>query len=328
MYSSCLACHRDLGSNSAIERFSVGRAIAFAPADGRLWAICVHCGEWNLAPIEDRWEAIARCQEVYDSTIERVRLDQMSVARTNGLDLVRVGEGDELPTLRYGDRLRDRHRSRQLRTRIAHLTQVMFLLGTVTMGALVGGFSGAFIASLLGFVAFEIASNLVDPVVARVPLDDGSWTEVTRHDLREMRLRPEGDDGWVLRVRKGLELTGDSALQALRLVLPLVTSSDDAALNIRRALRYVDKKGGALDSVFGAAARRRGIKRSARIAKLDPHIRLALEVLASEEVEERAIAGDLGHLESAWKNADELAEIQDDLVFSMRIVERLRAAGG
>ena len=67
-----------------------------------------------------------------------------------------------------------------------------------------------------------------------------------------------------------------------------------------------------------------GAERTARVANLNPHIRLALEVMACPEAESRAIAGDLGYLSAAWRDAHELAEIQDDLLISPGILAHLR----
>ena len=51
MYATCLFCHSRLGHNESIERFTVGRRLAFDSAKGRLWVICSGCGRWNLSAI-------------------------------------------------------------------------------------------------------------------------------------------------------------------------------------------------------------------------------------------------------------------------------------
>ena len=58
MYRHCIYCSADLGANQALESFPVGRRVAFDAERGRLWAVCGRCGRWNLAPIEERWEAV------------------------------------------------------------------------------------------------------------------------------------------------------------------------------------------------------------------------------------------------------------------------------
>jgi len=327
MYSSCLVCHRDLGGNSQLPSFPVGTKIGFAEETGRLWVICEDCGEWNLAPIAERWEAVEECAALYDTTIERASGRGMSLGRADGIELVRIGSEEELPTLRYGDRLRNRQRRRSLRGRLTSMAQrtTVFVLALLAAG--LWGVSGFFLTLFFGSVALTIATELVNPVVAKVPAEN-EWHEVRRHEVRDARLVPDGEDAWALRIRKGLDVPGAHAMDAVRLLLPLFPSPDDPAVQLRKALAYIDRKGGTAGSVFAAAARRRGRRRTARLSKLEPHIRLALEMLASREVEARAVAGDLEHLQSAWRNAHELAGIQDELTYGPGLLGRLEDLKG
>ena len=41
--------------------------------------------------------------------------------------------------------------------------------------------------------------------------------------------------------------------------------------------------------------------------------RLALEMAANEDVERRAMAGELAELREAWREAEEIAQIADDM---------------
>ena len=59
------------------------------------------------------------------------------------------------------------------------------------------------------------------------------------------------------------------------------------------------------------------------IANIDHPIRLALEMAAHEEIERRALQGELAALEEAWKSAEEVAAIADSLTLPERIGERL-----
>jgi len=54
MYRHCIYCHADLGNNSVIETFPVGRRLAFDAAKGRLWAVCRKCERWFEWPLECR----------------------------------------------------------------------------------------------------------------------------------------------------------------------------------------------------------------------------------------------------------------------------------
>jgi hypothetical protein len=77
MYTRCIFCQADLGANEAIERFPVGRRLAFDTERGRLWAVCRRCERWNLTPLETRWEAIEECERLFRDTRRRVSTDNV-----------------------------------------------------------------------------------------------------------------------------------------------------------------------------------------------------------------------------------------------------------
>src|SRR5688572_17831855 len=116
MYQACAFCDADLGRNARIEHFTVGRRIAFDSAKGRLWAVCRACGQWNLAPIEERWEAVEECERLFRSVRTRASTDEIGLARieeTSGaVDLVRIGEPlrPEFAAWRFGTKLLPRRR--------------------------------------------------------------------------------------------------------------------------------------------------------------------------------------------------------------------------
>src|SRR5687768_11214253 len=92
MYSTCLYCKGKLGANDMLERFPIGRRIAFDAAKGRLWVVCAACARWNLTPIEERYEAIEDCERLYRSTYVRISTGNIGLARMrDGLELVRIG---------------------------------------------------------------------------------------------------------------------------------------------------------------------------------------------------------------------------------------------
>src|SRR3954464_12731376 len=106
MYTTCLFCHSDLGTNEVIETFPVGRRLAFDAAQGRLWVVCRKCERWNLTPLEERWEAIEQCERLFSSTRLRVSTDNIGMSRVReGLELVRIGKPQrpEMAAWRYGD---------------------------------------------------------------------------------------------------------------------------------------------------------------------------------------------------------------------------------
>jgi hypothetical protein len=111
MYTTCLFCNADLGTNDALEPFPVGRRLAFDPARGRLWAICISCHQWNLTPLEERWEAIDECERLFRLTRLRMSTANIGLARLReGLELVRIGRAlrPEFAAWRYGDQITQR----------------------------------------------------------------------------------------------------------------------------------------------------------------------------------------------------------------------------
>lgn len=113
MYSTCLFCHGALGTNEVVERFPIGRRLAFDSEKGRLWVVCRKCERWNLTPLEERWEAIEECERQYSAARVKVATDNIGMARLReGLELVRVGTAlrPEFASWRYGDQFGKRRR--------------------------------------------------------------------------------------------------------------------------------------------------------------------------------------------------------------------------
>jgi hypothetical protein len=82
-------------------------------------------------------------------------------------------------------------------------------------------------------------------------------------------------------------------------------------------------------------ARRRPGPRSKRsqgrgviIGELPTEVRLALEMAAHEEAERRALEGELALLEEAWREAEEIAAIADDMFLPGEVPERLERLRG
>ena len=116
MYSTCLFCSGTLGTNEAIDGFPVGRRVAFDSWKGRLWAVCGRCGRWNLAPLEERWEAVEQAERLFVDSRSRIHSENIGLARLpDGTHLVRVGKAvpGEIAAWRYGTQLVSR-RNRNL----------------------------------------------------------------------------------------------------------------------------------------------------------------------------------------------------------------------
>ena len=113
MYQTCMFCKKPLGTNEVVEEFPVGRRLAFDSAKGRLWVVCRKCQRWNLAPIEERWEAVETCERLFRGTRIRTSSENIGLAsHREGLELVRIGKPlrPEFAAWRYGGQFRTRYR--------------------------------------------------------------------------------------------------------------------------------------------------------------------------------------------------------------------------
>ncbi|HEU4565399.1 MAG TPA: hypothetical protein VFS05_12140, partial [Gemmatimonadaceae bacterium] len=138
------------------------------------------------------------------------------------------------------------------------------------------------------------------------------------------------------------QLTGDAALRAAGVILPRLNAAGASGGQLRDALRLLESTGDP-HRVFAVAARRMPSTREVlfgerasgqqsrygAIERLPPAQRLALEMAAHEETERRALEGELAILHQAWREAEEIAAIADDLLLPAGIEEmlgRLRGA--
>ncbi|NUR35241.1 MAG: hypothetical protein HOQ30_14630 [Gemmatimonadaceae bacterium] len=348
MYSRCLFCAHDLGKNDVVEHFPVGRRLAFDSAKGRLWVVCPRCERWNLTPIEERWEAIEECERLYRGTVIRASTDNVGIAYLrDGTRLVRVGKPlrPEFAAWRYGDQFGRRRR------RAAWLGAG----GVVTAGGLValgagaistGGlallpaiFAGAWslgVVAMLhgrslgsaprGMSLVTVEGKRIDPVAnpiinfearddghgqLRLALDYGvvKWNGMQRH--------VETEHG---------TLVGPEARWVAGRLMPRVNGVGASSRRIRGAVDWVDRSGGPegfFPAMF-AETRRLGLAYSA-VDSFPAELRLALEMALHEDAERRAIEGELAQLEEAWKDAEHIAAIADNLFVSPEVRAKLRA---
>jgi hypothetical protein len=356
MYSTCLFCHGHLGTNGVIEHFTVGRRLAFDPAKGRLWVVCSKCTRWNLTPVEERWEAIEDCERRFRETHVRVSTPQVGMARlSEGLDLVRIGEPlrPEFAAWRYGEQLRHRRRRRLAVAggvgMAAAAVALPVAVPVIAAGAasVVGGLAvaGAFTSFFKGVSGFFtppwalMYANMKDDllserVLTHVPAGRRVLTIRLKH-LRDAELESRGRGE--LPALRVVHDTGDHAFegtQALRaagLLLAHANWRGASAREVDAAVRRIDRAGDAvhlLSSTAEVAQRLRGRRLMAGWRELDTlnvsYVdRLAMEMAVHEEAEHRALEGELRALETAWRQAEEIAAIADSLFVPESIQSRL-----
>ena len=337
MYSTCIFCHRDLGSNEEIEEFPVGRRLAFDSATGRLWVVCRRCERWNLSPLETRWEAIEECERRFRDTRLRVSSDNIGLARLgDGLELVRVGapKRPEFAAWRYGDQF-GRRRRRAITYGVAGTAVVgLAVAGGAAAGMSIGG------GWWWGLHLIERWKN--ERTVLRRRNADGEPIRIQHKHLNSSRLVSASDDlGWALsldhtlgwkrgrsRQTTNVVISGDEALQVAGRLMAWVNRTGGSKRTVRDAVRRIEASGHP-DAYLREAAgdaqdlwrtkivrrRRRGQYKPhpGSLRGLDHDVRLAVEMATQEQAEKEAMLGELKGLEAAWRQAEEIAHIADNL---------------
>ena len=337
MFTTCIHCATDLGRNEALAAFPVGSRLAYDPAKGRLWVVCKHCERWNLSPLDERWEAMEDAERRFRDSRLRVSTDNIGLARLReGLDLIRIGSAmrPEMAAWRYGDQF-GRRRKRQ-----------MLVTGAVvgSAAAIAGGIAwiGVSISSFAGIYANgQIWDGLINgrpgELVTRMRLTNGELLTIQRRHARmstlehtelggPMRLRLEHSAGTLV-------LQGAEAERAAAQLLPTVNRFGGSRARVQAAVRFLEEAGdpsralNRLQMMHGARetdTRWNNAKHTmwgkgavtkvpGALHTLPLRERLALEMALHEESERRAMDGELAELERAWREAEEIAKIADEM---------------
>jgi hypothetical protein len=344
MYTACIFCHASLGENDQIEHFPIGRRLAFDSAKGRLWVVCQKCAQWNLTPIEERWEAVEDCERAYRSVRTRVSTSQIGLARMpDGLDLIRIGAPlrPEFAGWRFGDHLGLRRRDGLLK----------FFGGSAIAAGAAASFASAAGATALGLVGpglivggAIIAATGVRPATRkptikglRVHDESSEVIDFTSREIVGVEMRSDvGPTPFKLALAYTDEnayfsdtrspslnyatVTGQEAVRAARLLLPRINSFGASRRAVREAVQGIEDAGSVERFIPNAMARIRksGLAYSS-VWTYPQAVRLGLEMALHEEAERRAMEGELAELEAAWREAERIAGIADDLVLPRHV---------
>lgn len=315
MHKSCMFCRKPLGANEVIESFPVGRRLAFDASRGRLWVVCRKCERWNLTPLEERWEAVEDCERIFRDTRVRVSTDNIGLARhPEGLTLVRIGEPmrPEFAAWRYGDQFGRRRR----KTILYGAAGVAVFGGIMIGGAAAGIFSGFMLSQSGNFVNMWMNSR----TLVKLHPEGGGTIKLKRQDLLGTRVRSADDDlGFKVQVRKGKKKTWHKGPEARRFagaILPRMNSMGGTKETVQDAVTEIETLGHPerflLDVADGDRFKdKKGVP--GYVNKMPKPTKLALEMALHEEQERRALEGELWLLEQAWREAEEIAEISDNL---------------
>ena len=338
MYSTCLYCNNSLGTNEVVETFPVGRRLAFDQGKGRLWVVCRKCEKWNLTPLEERWEAIEICEQLFHDARKRVSTDNIGLAKlSEGLELVRIGEPQrpEFAAWRYGDQF-GRRRTRAILIGVgAAAVGGGVLIAGATAGILSGGGWGIYQGSS---ALYELARKKRRLAVITTP--DGRRVTVRGEHADKTRIVPVTNGGWSLDLHHKdgqVLLEGEHARRATALIMPKVNAGGASRDKVQSAVNRIEATGDAeryLTQVARLPVPR--VEPSAwkrwpkpvpvgGISKLPLETRLAVEMAVNEENERRALEGELALLELEWKEAEEIAGIADRLGMPESVEEQFEA---
>jgi hypothetical protein len=349
VYRTCLYCMGNLGRNEVLEFFQVGRLVAFDAAKGRLWAVCTRCARWNLAPLEERWEAVEEAERCFRDTRLRVHSENIGLAQMrDGSRLIRIGSPlpGEMAAWRYGRVLR-----RRLGKYVAASALGVARLGAVVTGATVltsvGMASVAFLLS--GTVGFAVSGIQVYAGMEFGRQQRAALMSEPLYRLPGPRVplrKPRVVRRWhLLGAWVGEDENGDPALFVPDLDLQdlqeqemrggrgeeaTVIGGRAGALVLSRGLVWINRRGAgpwalewAEHHIEEAGSPELLLRKMARENRcfikapgwnpVLPHEALALEMALNDEQERRAMEGELATLEAAWRQAEEIAEIADAL---------------
>jgi hypothetical protein len=353
VFATCIFCNGPLGANDSVESFPVGRRLAFDSKKGRLWVVCPRCTRWNLSPLDERWNAIDQCERAYRSTTLRVSTDNIGLARLgDGLELVRIGAPlrPEFAAWRYGARFNRRRRRVQLAAAggaaatvalgvaLAPTVAPFVLTGTISIIAFPGLTTVMGAIPMIGLVGIRdylrddriiarlappatqresrapgFAFGREQPLVVRARQMSGSSLELGRDGSATLHVV---HDGGIARYE------GTAALQTMSVLVASSNRLGASDTEVRTAVSRIERRGdaaGYLASVSHLGAARGRVfsmlnaYRQLGALRLDPAERLALEMAMHEETERRALEGELALLATAWKEAEEIAAIADEL---------------
>ena len=348
MYTTCIHCNTDLGRNEAFETFPVGTRLAFDAKHGRLLVVCRRCARWYLSPLDERWETIEEAERRFRDSRLRVSTDNVGLARLReGVDLIRIGEAQrpEMAAWRYGDQFGKRRSRQMLITGAVVGTAVTLAGGIIYIGASVGSLAGVWGNAGIRDV---LVHGLPSTIIGRIPLPDGQLVRVRRTHARNSVIERTVDSEEFVLSFDSIEgkhvLRGEDAMRVAARLMPTVNRFGGSAKQVADAVGFLDEIGDpvrvlrTLQQRFGGSHdANKSVNRWKRsmsnvqpqdrgaLKSFAPRDRLALEMALHEESERRAMDGELAALEAAWREAEEIANIADNMFVLLSVDAKLAA---
>jgi hypothetical protein len=321
VFSTCAFCAGELGGDGGPSGLGVGRRFSFDPWKSRAWVICQRCGRWNLTPFDERIDTINALDRMAASGRVAATTAQVALIRAGPYDVVRVGQPPrvEMATWRYGELIKAREKERM---KVVVPVAIVVVGLTVAINAAAGGSMGAFMGQIPG-ISNSIYTGMVG--YRKVPIEPpicarcGKVMVLRAKHVKEARLQcsTHTDLALLLKCRscrgEGALLEGADAETALRSGLTYVNLSRTRKLKKKasEAALQVDASGGA-ESFLARQARR-----EVKVGAYKGAEALALEMAVDEQVE-------LRELERQWRDAEEIADIADNLLVDPTVEDALR----
>jgi hypothetical protein len=234
VYSTCTFCYAALGRNDLLATFSVSSRVAFDPGKGCLWAICPHCARWNLAPLEERWDAVEECERRFRGTALRYSSGNIGLAWLGGnVELIRVGPAlrPEVAAWRYG-RILARRRplgARTVERAAAAFVGALRSLSTKRREKSPRDPRAAMAQMLLRFYG----NRVLDVVHLPGSIVDDTDVPIAvvrfRHLARASLIRPESGRPWSLQIPHDhgiLRIEGDEGVRAAARALAVINGTE------------------------------------------------------------------------------------------------------
>lgn len=321
MFATCAFCSGALGGDGGPSGLGVGRKLSFDPWKSRAWVICQRCSRWNLTAVDERLDTIAALDRMAAGGRVAATSAQVALIRVGPYDVVRVGKPPrvEMASWRYGERLKARERER---LKVIVPVAVAVIGVSIVINAAAGGSMGAFMGQIPnianGIYIWTVGNRKVaiePPICARCGqvmalrakhVKTARLQRTTRTDLALLVICPSCKG-------EGALLEGGDAETALRSGLTYV--------NLRQSRKLKKKAEAAAQQVDASGGPEPFLVREAqREVKLDTYKgaeALALEMAVDEQAE-------LRELERQWRDAEEIADIADNLLVDPAIENALR----
>jgi hypothetical protein len=203
----------------------------------------------------------------------------------------------------------------------------------LAVGAVVAGASAAGIGiGGLGGLWGQIPNLINSMRVVRIRTDDGRLLKIRGTEFTGARLQPNPETGEarlsIKHKRKILVFDGKEALRHTGRLLPAINASGGSKKTVQEAVHELEYRRGPegfLEALAAPAPPRRAWRapKPKSLSQLAAPTRLALEMALHEEAERRAIEGELALLEEAWREAEEIAAISDNLFLPPEVEQQL-----